>query len=98
MFADVAIVKGQTVVQIEPRIGLFRQGIKADFAARGLRHLIIGGRVDRASNSRPGAQQSRNQTKREVSTAARTKSANNGCGAKGLDLSSGWNCTPMNQG
>ena len=29
------------------------------------------------------------QTSREVSIAARTKSANSGCGAKGLDFSSG---------
>ena len=34
----------------------------------------------------------------DTSTAARTKSANSGCGAKGFDLSSGWNCTPRNQG
>jgi dTDP-4-amino-4,6-dideoxygalactose transaminase len=33
-----------------------------------------------------------------MSFAARTKSANSGCGAKGLDFSSGWNCTPMNHG
>jgi hypothetical protein len=25
------------------------------------------------------------------------KDANSGCGAKGRDFSSGWNCTPMNQ-
>ena len=38
------------------------------------------------------------QTSRDTSTAARTKSANRGCGAKGFDFSSGWNWTPMNQG
>src|SRR5690348_730927 len=32
------------------------------------------------------------------STAAAMKLANSGCGSNGLDLSSGWNCTPMNQG
>ena len=26
------------------------------------------------------------------------KEANSGCGSKGRDFSSGWNCTPMNQG
>lgn len=30
-------------------------------------------------------------TNRDTSTAARTKSANNGCGANGFDFSSGWN-------
>jgi acrylyl-CoA reductase (NADPH) len=30
--------------------------------------------------------------------AARMKSRNSGCGSKGFDFSSGWNCTPMNQG
>lgn len=38
------------------------------------------------------------QTSLDTSTAARMKSANRGCGAKGFDFSSGWNCTPMNQG
>ena len=33
-----------------------------------------------------------------VMTAASMKLANSGCGSKGLDFSSGWNCTPMNQG
>ncbi len=37
-------------------------------------------------------------TNRLTSTAARTKSANSGCGAKGFDFNSGWNCTPMNHG
>ena len=37
-------------------------------------------------------------TSRLCSTAASMKEANNGCGAKGRDFSSGWNCTPMNQG
>src|SRR6516225_6307715 len=32
------------------------------------------------------------------STAAPTKEANSGCGSKGRDFSSGWNCTPTNQG
>jgi hypothetical protein len=31
-------------------------------------------------------------------TAAATKPANNGCGAKGFDFSSGWYCTPTNHG
>jgi hypothetical protein len=30
--------------------------------------------------------------------AAPMKEAKRGCGSKGLDFSSGWNCTPMNQG
>ena len=30
--------------------------------------------------------------------AAAMKLANSGCGSKGLDFSSGWNCTPMNHG
>src|SRR5690606_21315733 len=37
-------------------------------------------------------------TNRLCTTAASMKLANSGCGSKGLDLSSGWNCTPMNQG
>src|SRR5690554_489868 len=36
--------------------------------------------------------------RRDCSTAARTKEVKSGCGSKGLDFSSGWNCTPMNQG
>jgi hypothetical protein len=30
--------------------------------------------------------------------AALIKDENKGCGAKGLDLNSGWNCTPINHG
>src|SRR4029077_20047070 len=37
-------------------------------------------------------------TSRDCTTAASTKDANNGCGSKGRDFSSGWNCTPMNHG
>src|SRR5450631_156041 len=37
-------------------------------------------------------------TSRLCSTAAPTKEANSGWGSNGRDLSSGWNCTPMNQG
>src|SRR5262245_27737538 len=37
-------------------------------------------------------------TNRLCSTAAPMNDANSGCGANGRDLSSGWNCTPMNQG
>src|SRR6478609_575703 len=37
-------------------------------------------------------------TSRLCSTAAAMKLLNRGCGSKGRDLSSGWNCTPMNQG
>ena len=37
-------------------------------------------------------------TSRLCSTAAPMKEANSGCGSKGRDFSSGWNCTPMNQG
>ena len=37
-------------------------------------------------------------TSRLCSTAAAMKEANSGCGSKGRDFSSGWNCTPMNQG
>ena len=35
---------------------------------------------------------------RDWATAASMKEVNRGCGAKGLDFSSGWNWTPMNQG
>ena len=31
-------------------------------------------------------------------TAAAMNEVNSGCGSSGLDFSSGWNCTPMNQG
>ena len=37
-------------------------------------------------------------TSRLCSTAASMKEANSGCGSKGRDFSSGWNCTPTNQG
>src|SRR5262249_60299536 len=37
-------------------------------------------------------------TSRLWSTAAPTKEANSGCGSKGRDFSSGWNCTPTKQG
>ena len=37
-------------------------------------------------------------TSLDCSTAARMKAANRGCGAIGRDFSSGWNCTPTNQG
>src|SRR3569623_1587234 len=37
-------------------------------------------------------------TNRLRSIAAPIKDANSGCGSNGRDLSSGWNCTPMNQG
>jgi hypothetical protein len=37
-------------------------------------------------------------TRRDWSRAARTKEVKSGCGSNGFDLSSGWNCTPMNQG
>lgn len=46
----------------------------------------------------PRPARARGQTSRELSFAARTKSAKSGCGAKGFDFSSGWNCTPMNHG
>jgi hypothetical protein len=31
-------------------------------------------------------------------TAAAINDANSGCGSKGRDFNSGWNCTPMNHG
>ena len=37
-------------------------------------------------------------TNRLCSTAAAMKLANSGCGSNGRDFSSGWYCTPMNQG
>jgi hypothetical protein len=37
-------------------------------------------------------------TSRLCSTAAPMNEANSGCGSNGRDFSSGWNCTPMNQG
>ena len=37
-------------------------------------------------------------TNRLCSFAAAIKLANSGCGSKGRDFSSGWYCTPMNQG
>ena len=37
-------------------------------------------------------------TSRLCSTAAPMKDENSGCGSNGRDFSSGWNCTPMNQG
>jgi len=38
------------------------------------------------------------QTSRDCSSAAAMKPANSGCGSKGRDFSSGWNCTPTNHG
>src|SRR5260370_39793954 len=53
----------------------------------------------RASTSpRKRAEVKQGYTNRLGSTAAPTKDANRGCGSNGRDLSSGWNCTPMNQG
>src|ERR1700693_1051720 len=40
----------------------------------------------------------RHHTSRLCTTAAWMNDANKGCGSKGRDFSSGWNCTPMNQG
>src|SRR3546814_6941073 len=37
-------------------------------------------------------------TSRDCSTAALMNEAKSGCGSNGLDFSSGWNCTPRNQG
>ena len=37
-------------------------------------------------------------TSRLCAFAAAMKLANRGCGSNGRDFSSGWNCTPMNQG
>ena len=37
-------------------------------------------------------------TNRLFCTAAAMKLVNRGCGSSGRDFSSGWNCTPMNQG
>src|SRR5205085_7459669 len=37
-------------------------------------------------------------TSRLCTTAAWINDANSGCGSNGRDFSSGWNCTPMNQG
>ena len=37
-------------------------------------------------------------TNRLCAFAAAMKLANKGCGSNGRDFSSGWNCTPMNQG
>ena len=51
-----------------------------------------------APSCRCGAVARPGQTSRLFSLAARTKSANSGCGWNGLDFSSGWNCTPTNQG
>src|SRR6267142_2264230 len=38
------------------------------------------------------------QTSRDCTIAAWMNDANSGCGSNGRDFSSGWNCTPMNQG
>ena len=35
---------------------------------------------------------------RDFTSAAWMNDANSGCGSNGRDFSSGWNCTPMNQG
>ena len=35
---------------------------------------------------------------RDCATAASMNDVNSGCGSKGFDFSSGWNCTPMNHG
>ena len=40
----------------------------------------------------------RDYTSRLCTTAAWMNDANSGCGSNGRDFSSGWNCTPMNQG
>ncbi len=71
-------------------------------------NILLGGKVQRMSCRNGGSMSywlwsnsttpSSPHTNRSTSFAARTKSANSGCGAKGLDFSSGWNWTPMNQG
>ncbi len=38
------------------------------------------------------------QNSRLCTAAAPMKEAKSGCGSKGRDFSSGWNCTPTNQG
>ena len=81
---------------------LFKSGILAGddvIPARG------GGQIGRGAGSLGTAQTRLGRwrggaayTSRLCSTAAPMKEANSGCGSKGRDLSSGWNCTPMNQG
>ena len=44
------------------------------------------------------SRESNSQTRRACWTAAPMKDLNSGCGSKGRDFNSGWNCTPMNHG
>ena len=55
---------------------------------------------DRRAENQPSGRTSRRagHTSRLCFTAASMKLANSGCGSNGLLLSSGWNCTPTNQG
>jgi hypothetical protein len=46
----------------------------------------------------PNEADARGYTSRLCAFAAAMKLANRGCGSNGRDFSSGWNCTPMNQG
>src|ERR1041384_6999016 len=45
-----------------------------------------------------GASSLKRQTRLLCGTAAAMNDANSGCGSNGRDFSSGWNCTPTNQG
>ena len=68
---------------------------RADLKAHGLEILRrLGEIVDAEDEMIERA----HQTSRLCSTAAAMKLAKSGCGSKGRDFSSGWYCTPTNQG
>jgi hypothetical protein len=94
-----------------PRPILDRLGLKATLVDRTLRNVPPAAvyRLTRrpqvrlvASNASTLQPQTENgsdrQTSRLCTIAAWIKDANRGCGSKGRDFSSGWNCTPMNHG
>ena len=92
----------------------FTTALAVRSAARGRRGRTGGGNRDGSSGTAasggrssagpgrccPGGSASRRSvyTSRDCFSAASMKLANSGCGSNGLDLSSGWNCTPTNQG
>src|SRR5581483_11106750 len=60
--------------------------------------LLLAGSVFSQQSVRPSKAADAGHTSRDRTIAASMNEANSGCGSNGRDFSSGWNCTPMNQG
>ena len=77
----------------------FLRYLIASRTARSMQGLRFAAMRAVAKQARPAqAKQFRRYTSRLCSTAAPMNDANSGCGSNGRDFSSGWYCTPMNQG